>query len=57
MLALVASRQRQVIIWRFPSLLDQTVQQHHPAPFVDVEKDSRNSALSDHRSNLVDAVP
>jgi hypothetical protein len=55
MLALVASRVLQVIIRRFLSLLDETVQQNHPAPFVDVEKHSCNSALSDRRSHLADA--
>jgi hypothetical protein len=45
MLPLVAARQTQVPGGSAPGLLDESVQQHHPPEFVDVEQNPPDPIL------------
>ena len=56
MLALVAPRQLQVLLWRLLRFLDETVEQDHSALFVDVEEHPCNSVLRQARSHFIHAI-
>jgi hypothetical protein len=64
MLALVASGQLQILLWRSLRFLDEPMEQNHPALLVDVEEDARNAILVQVRpyqtpssSNLQTGIP
>jgi hypothetical protein len=56
MLALVAPRQLQILVRSLLCLLDESMQQDHPALLVDVEEHPRYSVLGQARPHLVDAI-
>ena len=56
MLLFVATRQIQVLGWRPASLLDESVQQHHPPQFVDVEQYPRDPVLREVRPDFVNSL-
>jgi hypothetical protein len=56
MFPLVAPRQCQVIVWRLPRFLDESVQQNHPTFPVDVEQHPRNSVFRQVRPNFIQAI-
>ncbi len=54
---LVASSQFQIFGRRLPRLFDESMQQDHPAFFVDVEKHPGDAVLGQTSSHLINAVP
>jgi len=56
MLALVAPRQVQILVRSLLRLLDESVEQDHPASFVDIEKHSCDSVLGQARPHFIDAI-
>jgi len=55
-LVLVVPRQIQILVRCLLCLLDESMQQDHPAQLVDIEKHPRDSVLSQVRSHFKDAV-
>jgi len=45
MLDLVTLRKLQILVWSFPSLFDETMQQNHPFLLVNIEKNPRAPVL------------
>ena len=56
MLAFVTPCQFQSLVRRLLRLLDESVQQDHPAFPIDVKKYARNSVLHQARPHFIDAV-
>ena len=56
MFVLVAPRQFQIVVRRLLCFLDESVEQDHPAPPVDIKKHARDSVLGQARPHFMDAV-
>jgi hypothetical protein len=56
MLALVCASQLQIFVRGLLRLLDEAVQKHHPAPFVDVEEHSGDAVPRDIAAHLIETA-
>lgn len=56
MLALVAPRQRQILVGCLSRFLDESMKQDHPALLVDIEKHPRDSIPRQVCPHFIDAV-
>jgi hypothetical protein len=54
--AIVALRQVQILGRCLLRFLDESMEQHHPALLVDIEKHARNSVLGQARPHFIDAI-
>lgn len=56
MLEFISLCQIKIFIGSLPRLLDESMQQHHPASLVDIEKHTGDSVLSQISPHLMNAI-